>query len=81
MYDCCIRVTALLECFRWTLNKPHNRTRGIASTMLSMPSGWKSTFGAISFYYDLIFKECVPSHSKRGIVIVLLVIVTFKTNK
>jgi len=26
MHDCCVRVTALLECFEWTLNKPHNRT-------------------------------------------------------
>ena len=26
MHVCCIRVTALLECFQWTLNKPHNRT-------------------------------------------------------
>jgi len=42
------------------LNKPHNRTEGMASTMLSMPSGWGSTFGAISFYYD---KGASPSHS------------------
>ena len=26
VYNCCIRVTALTECFEWTLNKPHNRT-------------------------------------------------------
>ena len=26
------------------------------STMLSMPSSWGLAFGAISFYYDLIFK-------------------------
>ena len=66
MHDCCIRVTALLECFEWTWNKPHNRTGGVVSTtllvstMLSKPSGWGSTFGAISFYYDLIFKGRVP---------------------
>ena len=33
-----------------------DRTGGVASTMLSMPSGWGLTFGAISFYYDLLFK-------------------------
>ena len=60
MHDCCIRVTALLECFKCTLNQPHNRTGGMTSTMLSMPSGWGSTFGVISFYYDLIFKGRVP---------------------
>ena len=60
MYNCCIRVTALLECFEWTLNKPHNRTVGMPSTVLSIPSGWGSTFDAISFYYDLIFMWCVP---------------------
>ena len=26
MHNCCIRVTALLECFNWTSNKPYNRT-------------------------------------------------------
>jgi len=36
--------------------------------MLSMLSGWGSTFSAISFYYDLIFKRCVPS---RSIIIVI----------
>ena len=44
----------LLECFELTLNKQYNRTGGVASTMLSKPSGWGWTFGAISFYYDLI---------------------------
>ena len=56
MHNYCIRVTALLECFKWALNEPHNRTMDMASTMLSVPSGWGSNFGAISFYYDLIFK-------------------------
>ena len=56
MHDCCIRVTSLLECLEWTLNK---LLRGMASTMLSMPSGWGSTLGAISFYCDLIFMGCV----------------------
>ena len=28
--------------------------------MLSTPSSWGLTFDAISFYYDLIFKEHVP---------------------
>ena len=43
MHDCCIRVSALLECFEWTWNKPQNRTGGVASAL------W-STFGAISLY-------------------------------
>ena len=63
MHDCCIRVTALLECFEWTLNKPQNRTGSMASTKLSMPSGWGLTFGAISFYYVLSLWGCIPSHS------------------
>ena len=63
MHDCCIRVTALLEFFKCTCNKSHKRTGGVVSTMLSMLSGRGSTFGAISFYYDLIFKRSVPSHS------------------
>jgi len=42
MHDCCIRVTALLECFEWTFNKLHNMTSDII-TMLSMPSSWGST--------------------------------------
>ena len=79
MQSCCIGVTALLECFKWTLNKPHNRTGGVASTALSMPSGQGSTFGTISCYYDLIFKRRVPLdhywYQKGG-----MVIVTFKTN-
>jgi len=48
-------------------------------TMLSMPSGWELTFGAINSYYDGLY----PSHlitigimRGRG-----LVIDTFKTNK
>ena len=52
MPDCCIRVTALLECFEWTVNEPHNRAGGMASTVLSMSSGYGSTFGAISAYND-----------------------------
>ena len=53
--------------------------------MLSMPSGWISTFDAISFYYHLIFKGHVPLAIiigiEKSVVIVLLVIVTFKTNE
>ena len=60
MHDCCIRVTAQLEYFKWTWNKLHNRTGGVASTMLSTPSGWGSTFGAISFHY---VRSMSPSHS------------------
>ena len=72
-------MTVALECFKWTLNKPHNRTGGMV--LLSMPSDWGSTFGTISFYYDLIFKGHVPlalNHYwiKGGMVIMLLVIVT-----
>ena len=77
MHDCCIRVTTLLQCFKWTLNKPHKRTGGMASTI-----GWGLTFGTISIYYDLICKGCIDTPyaqsllvSKRGVVIVLLVIV------
>ena len=44
------------------LNKSHNRTGGMASTMLSMPSGWGLTVGALSFCYDSIFKGRVPLH-------------------
>ena len=52
----------------------------MASTMLSMPSGWGSNFGALSFYYDVIFKEHVPACPlalnyywyQKGVVIVLL---------
>ena len=82
MHDCCIRVTALLECFAWTLHKPHNRTGGLVSTMLSMPSDWGSTFGAISFHYDQIFMGNVPFTLwyQKG-VWSLYFIVTFKTNK
>ena len=44
MDDCCIEVTALLECFKWTLNKLENMTGSMAFlclllTMLSMPNG------------------------------------------
>ena len=28
MHDHCIRVTALLEYFEWTLSKPHSRSKG-----------------------------------------------------
>ena len=85
MHDCCIRVTTLLECFAWMLHKPHNRTGGLASIMLSMPSDWGSTFGAISFHYDQIFKGNVPftlDHYwyQKG-VWSLYFIVAFKTDK
>ena len=62
MYECCIRVNPLLECFKWTLNKPHNRTGGMALTMLSMPSGWGSTYCAIIFYY-VSLRELSPLYS------------------
>ena len=81
-----MRVTALLECFEWTLNKPPNKTVGMTSTMLSMPSGWGSTFGAISFYYDSIIIGRVSLafdhywYRKEGTVIVLIVIIAFKSN-
>jgi len=87
MHDYCIRMTALLKCFELTLNKPHNRAGSITLTMLSINSKQLGvTFGALSFYFDLIFKEYVPSHSiiigtEGGVVIVLLVIVTFKINE
>jgi len=29
MHDCCIRVTALLEYFEWTLSKQHSRSKGV----------------------------------------------------
>jgi len=51
----------------------------MALTILSMQSGWRSTFGAISFYYDLILMGHVPLalnhhwNQKGGMVIVLLV--------
>jgi len=55
----------------------------VVSTML-LPRGL--TFGATSFYYDLIIKGRVPLSLdyywyKRGVVIMLLVIVTFITNE
>ena len=57
MHNCGIRMTALLECFKWALNKPRSTTRGMVFpcfflTMLSMPSSWGSTFGATSVYYN-----------------------------
>ena len=65
------------------MNNPHNRTGGMVS---NYASGLGSTYGAISFYYDLIFMGHAPLYSitigiKRGVVIMLLVIVTFKTNE
>ena len=56
-------------------------------TMLPIPSSWELTFGTICFFNDLIFKGCVLALtqsllvSKGGVVIVLLVIITFNTNK
>jgi len=60
MRDCCIRVTALLDCFKLTLNKLHIMTRGMILTILSMPNGWGLTFGAISCYYAFIIQGHVP---------------------
>ena len=74
-------MTAILECFEWTLNKPYNRTGGMASNHTI--NAWGSTFGATSFYYDSIFKGRAHSHLiiigiERG---VLLVMAIFKTNE
>ena len=47
-------------------------------------SGWGSTFGTISFYYDLFFMRRVPLifiGIKNGVVVVLLDLITFKTNE
>ena len=52
-------MNVVLKRFEWTWNKPHNRIGGVVSTMLSIPSSWGSYY---KFYYDLIFKRCVPSH-------------------
>ena len=67
--------------------KPHNRIGGMASTMLSIPSSWGSTFGTTSFYYMTQSLRGISPHtqsllvSKRGVVIMLLAVVAFKTNK
>ena len=29
MHNCCIRATALLEYFEWTLSKQHSRAKGV----------------------------------------------------
>jgi len=89
MYGCCIRVTALLECFEWTLNKLHNMTTGNDFSMpllmmLSMPSGWGMIFGITSFYYDLIIKGVSPCTQSLFVLIKgydHCASSTFKTNK
>ena len=53
MHDCCIRVTVVLEYFKWTLNKLHNRTGDMALTMPSIPLVGVNLW---CFQYDLIFK-------------------------
>jgi len=64
--------------------KPHN---SMASTMLSIPSSWGLTFGTTSFYYMTQSLRGISPHtqsllvSKRGVVIMLLAVVAFKTNK
>ena len=56
MHDCCIRVTALLECFKWTLNKSYSWTGGMASTILSMPS---ICTAKLLFWYELTYLPCI----------------------
>ena len=83
-HDCCIRMTALLKCFEWTLNKPHNRTGDMVSTMLSMPVLQVSIM-------TQFLRSVSPSHSidsllvsKGGMVNMLLSffsLVSFKSSK
>ena len=57
------------------LNKPHNMTKGMNLTILSIPSSWGLTFGAINHHYDLIIKGhvLIIIGIEKSMVIVLLV--------
>ena len=48
-------MTDVLECFKWTLNTPHN-SRGHCFNHAINAKRLGVTFDAISFYYDLSFK-------------------------
>ena len=80
MNDCCIRVTALLECFERTM---YNNTGSIALQPCHQCQVVGSDFWC---YYGLIFKGCVPltlNHYwyQKGVWSLYFVIVTFKTNE
>ena len=87
MHDCCIRVTALLECFKWIWNKLHNRMGGETGRSINHAiSGWGSTFSAIISVMAQNLRRMSPRTrsllvSKGGMVIMLQVIFMFKTNK
>ena len=59
MYDCCTRMTVLLECFEWTLNTPHNRREHCFNHAINVKR-LRVTFDAIIVYYDSISKGCIP---------------------
>jgi len=57
MHDC-IRVTALLECFKWTWNKPHNRGEW-HQPCYECKAVWGQLLVLLVLLW-LIFKGCVP---------------------
>jgi len=64
MHDCCIKVTALLEYFKWTLN--YTTYQGVCFFMhffyiLPMPRGLGGgRLLVLSGYYGSIIKGCIP---------------------
>ena len=52
MRDCCIRVTALLEYFEWTLSKQHSRSKGVV--FFNHASGWGRLLMLISYLGSII---------------------------
>ena len=63
MHNCCIKVTALLEYFEWTLSKQHSRSKGKGMDFLCLffnhASGWGRLLMLIS-YLGLIIKGRDP---------------------
>ena len=60
MHNCCIRVTAVLEYFKWTSSyTTHLVFRCLFSPMLPM-SRWWGHLLVLSNYYGLIIKGCIP---------------------
>ena len=63
MHHCCIRVTALLKYFEWTLSKQHSRSKskgdGFSVPLLNHASSWGRLLMLIS-YLGSIIKGRVP---------------------
>ena len=70
MHDCCIRVTALLEYFEWTLSKQHSRSQGKGCGFSVPPFYHASGWGRLLMLISYLVKGRIPRTRSLRLVLI-----------